>query len=195
VIPSGPYVTQCLLNRLKLRTSNPFLTPLNRIDRETAGIVIFSTNRDTRGIYHDLFMGARVEKHYEAITACSEAPSQSQWTIQNRLVQGEPFFRMTTAPGPPNSKSLICCIDQRCGKALFHVRPVTGKKHQIRVHLSNSGYGILNDRYYPDLLPEQPPDHSRPLQLIARSLVFSDPLTGKTMSFTSPRRLSESWLP
>lgn len=189
VIPSGPYVNHCLLNRLKQTTGNENLTPIHRIDRETAGLVVFSVNPQTRGHYQQLFMEGRVRKTYEAVTICSSTPSDQPVLVENRIVQGDPFFRMKTEPGTPNSKSWISCVKHKDGFALFHIEPATGKKHQIRIHLSGLGFGIVNDRYYPDLLPEQPPDFGRPMQLLARSLCFKDPVTEKTMTFTCQRSL------
>lgn len=184
VIPSGPYVNQCLLNRLKKATFNENLTPIHRIDRETAGLVVFSVNTQTRGLYQQLFMEGQVRKTYEAVALCPSPPSDQPVVVENRIVQGEPFFRMKTEPGIPNARSWIRSIKYNNGLALFHIEPATGKKHQIRLHLSGLGFGIVNDRYYPDLLPEQPPDFDKPLQLLARSLCFKDPITEKTMTFT-----------
>lgn len=189
VIPAGPYVNECLLNRLKNRTGNTQLTPVNRIDRETAGIVVFSACTDTRSLYHDLFQGARVDKTYEAVCHSTHLPPRSQWVVENRLVRGEPFFRMKATQGIPNARTEIYLVKSQKNRAFFRLKPITGKKHQLRVHLSGLGYGIVNDRYYPDLLPEAAPDFEHPLQLLARKLTFTDPVSGKKLEFTSPRTL------
>lgn len=183
VIPSGPYVNQCLLNRLKKTTGNENLTPIHRIDRETAGLVVFSVNPRTRGLYQQLFMEGQVLKTYEAVTFCTSTPPGQPVAVENRIVQGEPFFRMKTEPGIPNARSWIRYIKHNNGLAVFHIEPATGKKHQIRLHLSGLGFGIVNDRYYPDLLPEQPPDFEKPLQLLAKRLSFPDPVTGRVLDF------------
>lgn len=183
VIPSGQYVNHCLLNRLKKTTGNENLTPIHRIDRETAGLVVLSVKPQTRGLYQQLFMEGQVRKTYEAVTLCPSTPPDQPVVVENRIVQGEPFFRMKTEPGITNARSWIRCIKHNNGLALFHIEPATGKKHQIRLHLSGLGFGIVNDRYYPDLLPEQPPDFDKPLQLLARSLCFKDPVSGKNLDF------------
>lgn len=193
VIPAGPYVNECLLNRLKKKTGNVHLTPVNRIDRETAGLIVFSASPETRSLYHDLFMGARVDKTYEAVCHVRHLPSRSEWLVENRIVKGHPFFRMKTADGPPNSRTRIKLIKSTANRAYFTLYPVSGKKHQLRLHLSGLGFGIQNDRYYPDLLPEAPPDFEKPLQLLARRLAFTDPISGKPHTFISPRTLSEDW--
>jgi len=189
VVPAGPYVNECLLHRLKKKTGNSDLAPLHRIDRETAGIVLFSVNRETRGLYHDLFMHGRVEKIYQAVANCRVAPLQSEWLVANRLQAGQPWFRMTTVPGPVNSRSRIRLLERKENRGRFLLQPETGKKHQLRVHLSGLGFGIINDRYYPDLLPEVEDDFARPLQLLAETVRFRDPVSGKKMEFGSERRL------
>lgn len=189
VIPAGPYVNECLLHRLKKKTGNSDLAPLHRIDRETAGIVMFSANRGTRGLYHDLFMRGQVEKTYQAVARCSVQPGQTDWVVANRLVPGQPWFRMQTAPGRVNSRSRIQLLERREGRGLFLLQPETGKKHQLRVHMSGLGFAIINDRYYPWLLPAAADDFDRPLQLLAATLRFRDPVTAESMEFTAERRL------
>ncbi len=190
VIPSGPYVNECLLNRLKHKTGLSELTPIHRIDRETAGLVVLSVQKRSRGIYQNLFMEGNVRKTYEAVSRCPEPPSFETLNIETRIVKGDPFFRMTNAPGPPNARSRVRILAHHEGLALCEIEPETGKKHQIRIHLSGLGLGIVNDRYYPDLLPEEPADFSRPLQLHAKKLWFVDPVSGKELEFLCPRTLA-----
>lgn len=194
VIPAGPYVNECLLHRLREKTGNKNLSPINRIDRETAGLVLFSMNRATRGRYQVLFMQGAVKKTYEAVTHAPFAPPNQSWTMENRIIKGDPWFRMKTAPGIPNAVSDITLKGSMGNTALFHLHPVTGKKHQLRIHLSTSGFPILNDRYYPDLLPEEKRDFSAPLQLLARRLQFCDPLSARTVTYESERQL-QTWPP
>lgn len=193
VIPAGSYVNECLLNRLRSSTGNPKLTPVNRIDRETAGLVVFSVRKDTRALYHELFQGASVKKTYEAICTCNHKPLRSEWIVENRIVKGSPFFRMKVEPGIPNARTHVYLEKSIKDKAFFTLKPVTGKKHQIRIHMSELGYGILNDRYYPVLQPETKHDFNAPLQLLARKLEFRDPVSGHIMEFVSKRTLSEDW--
>jgi len=190
VTPAGPYVNQCLLHRLKKRMKNKNLSPINRIDRETAGLVLFSMNPSTRGRYQELFMNGEVEKSYDAVTEYSRDHKTKSWVVENRLVKGEPWFRMKTTPGKPNAISKIFFIGSRENRALFQLSPVTGKKHQLRVHLSGLGFPILNDRYYPKLLPEAKINFEAPLQLLARKIRFRDPISAKLVTYESQRRLS-----
>lgn len=189
VTPAGPVVNQCLLHRLKKKTGNRDLSPINRIDRETAGLVLFSMNPETRGRYQELFMKGEVKKIYEAVTVCPQGQEKKSWTVKNRIVKGEPWFRMKTAPGTPNAVSRLSLVRSEGNMAFFRLFPVTGKKHQLRLHLSGLGFPILNDRYYPMLLPERKSDFSSPLQLVARKIQFCDPVSKRQVTYQSDRRL------
>ena len=189
VIPGGPYVSECLLNRLRTRTGIEDLVPIHRIDRETAGIVMFSVNRHTRNRYSDLFTYGRVEKTYHAVSENLGICESNEWSVANRIVKGEPWFRMKTVPGEPNAHSLIKLVERKGNLVQFVLHPLTGKTHQLRLHMSGLGFRIMNDRYYPDLQPETADDFNKPLQLIAQSVQFDDPITGKHVEFASERKL------
>jgi len=189
VIPGGGYVNECLLNRLRTRTGNRDLVPLHRIDRETAGVVMFSVNRATRGLYARLFAKGMIEKSYQALAECSSNQDKNGWTVENRIVKGDPWFRMRTVPGPPNARSDIRLLERNGTIARFALFPITGKTHQLRIHMSGLGFRILNDRYYPELQPEQADDFDKPLRLIAKSVRFRDPVSGEELEFCSEREL------
>jgi len=189
VTPGGRYVDECLLNRLRRRTGIDALAPLHRIDRETAGLVLFSVNPKSRGIYGRLFRHGLVEKTYEAVAACRPDRETASWVVASRIVQGEPWFRMTTAPGEPNARSVIHLVEVKGERARFTLQPQTGKTHQLRIQMSGLGFGILNDRYYPELQDESVDDFDAPLQLVARLLRFKDPLSGRNREFVSEREL------
>jgi tRNA pseudouridine32 synthase/23S rRNA pseudouridine746 synthase len=190
VIPGGNYVNECLLYRLRKRTGNSELVPLHRIDRETAGIVLFSVNRLTRNCYAELFRNGIVEKTYQAHSRCVPPAGPTTWVVANRIVRGEPWFRMKTAPGPVNARSIITLTEARDGMAHFVLHPETGKTHQLRIHMSDLGFGILNDRLYPELQPETADNYDTPLQLLAGTVRFQDPVTGHHREFSSERKLS-----
>lgn len=189
VTPGGPYVRETLINRLKENTGNPFLSPINRIDRGTAGLVLISVNKETRGLYQQLFMDGLVRKTYEAVADFPYDSGQKEWLVENRIEQGEPWFRMKTGVGEVNARSLIKLVEVIGSQARLQLFPITGKKHQLRIHLSGLGFPIVHDRYYPTLMKETPDDFSRPLQLLSRKIQFRDPITGVEMSFESPRDL------
>ncbi len=189
VTPAGRYVTQCLLHRLKEKTGNRNLAPINRIDRETAGLVLFSMNPKTRGLYQKLFMDGQVNKTYGAVAEYPREIGKTSWQVENRLTKGEPWFRMKTVPGKTNAVSKISLTRVIGKQAVFQLCPITGKKHQLRIHLSGLGFPILNDRYYPDLLPEKTDDFSAPLQLLSKKIQFQDPLSARLVSYESQRDL------
>ena len=189
VTPGGAYVDECLLNRLRKSTGNDDLVPIHRIDRETAGIVLFSANRKTRESYGELFRSGKVEKTYHAVSAGSGSLQPGEWSVEDRMVQGEPWFRMKSVAGPVNARSRMTLVAVKDGLSRFLLNPLTGKTHQLRVHMGGLGFGILNDRYYPELQPERDDDYRNPLQLLAKTIHFRDPLTGRRMEFESGREL------
>ena len=189
VAPTGMHVRETLLGRLVRRTGNDELVPLHRIDRETAGLVLFSTNPDTRARYQALFRERRIAKRYEAI-----APALPHiafpCTRTSRIVAGEPFFRMQEVEGEANSETRIEVTAR--GDAHWHyaLTPVTGRKHQLRVHMAALGAPILGDPLYPSVRHRAPGDFSAPLRLLARELAFVDPLSGVERRFSSAFRLA-----
>jgi len=190
VTPGGRYVEECLLNRLRTRTGIADLAPLHRLDSATAGIVIFSVYPSTRGCYHELFMRGQVEKTYHALAEVNQLPRGNHWTAENRIVRGEPRFRMKTVAGVANARSRIQLLKVKGNRGLFSLRPVTGKTHQLRLHMSGLGFRIVNDRVYPDLQPEREDDFDRPLHLLARRIRFHDPVADQSREFRSERELS-----
>ncbi len=188
VIPSGRFLHQTLLVRLKKKTGLVHLTPIHRLDRETAGVIIFSHNPATRGKYQSLFQKRAVEKIYEAL-APALAGADFPMVYRSRLVEGTPFFRMEEAAGEPNSETRISILENRGDVCLYQLRPVTGKKHQLRAHLAALGIPIINDAFYPAALPCKGDDVSHPLKLLARAISFQDPLTGQQRYFESTRQI------
>jgi len=192
VIPSGIYVNECLQNRLRRSTGIEALQALHRLDRVTAGLVIFSVNPDTRHRYHQLFKTRQIHKTYQAIAKISDGEDliNQEWVIKNRIVQCEPRFRMRVTEGEANSHSVVRCLQQSTQKALFELNPVTGKTHQLRVHMQALGWPILNDKYYPQLQPLSADNYSAPLQLLAKKLQFIDPVTQQPRCFSYDCNLS-----
>lgn len=192
VTPGGIYVNECLQTRLRRSTGIEALQALHRLDRVTAGLVIFSVNPGTRHRYHHLFETRQIHKTYQAIAKISDGEKLSgqEWEIENRLIQSKPRFRMRVTEGEANSHSVIRCLQQSGQKALFELNPITGKTHQLRVHMQALGWPILNDRYYPQLQPLSADNYSAPLQLLAKQLQFIDPVTQHPRFFSCDRNLS-----
>lgn len=191
VTPSGPYLQQSLLVRLKRRLGIDTLVPLHRIDRATAGLVLFSTDPASRGRYQALFGARAIRKGYEAIVhwpAGATLPA----SYRSRLVPDSHFMRTREEPGEPNAETGLQLLEVRGGHARLRLSPVSGRKHQLRVHCNAMGMPIVNDLIYPVLHPYGPDDFARPMQLLARTLAFDDPLTGEARSFASQRVL-DGW--
>ncbi|MFE6997658.1 pseudouridine synthase [Microbacterium sp. NPDC057659] len=199
--PGGKYLQNSALVRLRNLLDNADLTPIHRLDRATAGLLMFSTRPETRGAYQLLFEKRTVEKVYEAVSALPE-----DWDAAEPALSGIRFpivYRnhieklrahvcvRSDSEREPNSETLIELIDFDDRVVHTMLRPHSGKMHQLRVHLSALGAGILNDGFYPDLLPEAPDDFGRPLQLLARELRFIDPLSGTPREFVTKRTLRE----
>ena len=195
VAPAGRFLRETLLVRLRLQGQPDSLVPIHRLDRETAGLVLFSRNASTRGNYTALFREHQVQKVYEALASLPEGSDSFAFpsTRRSRIVSGEPFFRMREVHGEPNAESFIKLI-QRCeGVGRFELRPRTGKKHQLRVHMAAIAFPIMNDKLYPNesFVPyaDREDDFSNPLKLLARSIGFTDPVTGEERFFESRQTL------
>ena len=216
VTPGGRYVQQSLLVQLKQQLNLPDLSPIHRIDRETAGLVVFSVRANDRGAYQELFRLRQVEKTYEAI-AC--APETSTLNLKfplvrrSRLVEDAQFFKMREMtlsefndPSEINSETWIDCVErlnaeENCviskdsvsnALARYTLKPITGQRHQLRVHMSALGLPILNDQFYPKVMfgPDETDTFKAPLKLLAKSIQFKDPVTGQDRDFAIARHLS-----
>jgi tRNA pseudouridine32 synthase / 23S rRNA pseudouridine746 synthase len=191
VHPAGKYLKETLVARVIAQLGNPELTPLHRLDRATAGLVLFSTRRSTRGAYQNLFRDRLVAKRYEAL-----APQLPHLSFplerSSRLERHPDGFRSLEVEGEPNAMTRIEVVDA-CGPlwryALF---PSTGQMHQLRVHMNALGAPIANDRWYPQALPSGPDDFDQPLMLLAQELRFDDPVTGAPRAFRSRLALDAS---
>ncbi|MFR0674726.1 pseudouridine synthase [Enterobacterales bacterium AW_CKDN230030176-1A_HGKHYDSX7] len=183
VTPTGEYVEQTLLRRLIRRLDNPHLVPLHRIDRHTAGLVLFSSNPQSRSAYQRLFPERRIDKQYQAIApALPDLPVPYVHT--SRLAHGEPFFRMQEVPGVPNSETQVRVLEKQGEWWRYGLSPVTGKTHQLRVHMAALGAAIQYDPFYPNLVA-QADDYQKPLKLLAQRLSFTDPFSGEERVFDS----------
>jgi tRNA pseudouridine32 synthase/23S rRNA pseudouridine746 synthase len=190
VTPSGRHLHQTLLVRLKRSLGIETLAPVHRIDRETAGLVLFTVDPATRGRYQRLFAERAVEKRYECIAPWRD-DLQSARVHRSRLVDDSAhFMRMVEVEGEPNAETGIRMIERRDALARYELTPASGKRHQLRVHCAALGLPIVGDRIYPDLLPADTDDPMQPLRLLAAALSFVDPINGAARRFESARRLT-----
>ena len=185
VTPSGIYARQTLMARLRHATGLADLNPVHRLDRETAGLVVFNLKREERDAYHRLFRERSVAKVYEAIAPLGPGP----WprVLHHRLAEpgGEGFMQMQVVAGEPNAETWVNLVEPLPGGlARYELRPHTGQRHQLRVQMNAIGLPLVGDRIYPVLQPhENPPRFDAPLQLVARAIAFTDPVTGLSRRF------------
>lgn len=186
VTPSGLYARQTLMARLRHATGLADLIPIHRLDRETAGLVVFAVRPQDRDAYHRLFRERTVDKVYEAVAPAGEGP----WprVVRHRLAEpdGDDFMQMQVVPGEPNAETRVDLVERLAdGLARYELRPHTGQRHQLRVQMNALGLPIVGDRIYPVLQPhENPPRFDAPLQLVAREIAFTDPVTGQRRYFS-----------
>ena len=188
VTPGGQYLHQSLLVRLRRKTGLSSITPIHRLDRETAGIILFSVNPNTRSLWQSLFRFKKVHKVYHAL-----APLRQELNfpchITSRIERDEQFFRVRQVSGKPNASTHIELLSHDGAVGHYRLVPETGKMHQLRIHMSGLGIPILNDRFYPTAAPAGQDDFSLPLKLLARELSFIDPVRGVRRAFESTRTL------
>ncbi|MBM7071146.1 pseudouridine synthase [Shewanella sp. 202IG2-18] len=191
VTPSGNYVNECLVHRLRIKTGIETIAPAHRLDKDTAGLMLFTKLPECRNTYHSLFKDGNIHKQYQAIAKLTpEARSeftqrgQQHWEIKDKLVRGEPSFLVKQTSGEANTHSKIRLIQVKGDYGLFELEPITGKTHQLRVHMLGLGMPILNDRFYPELQPKSEPTFENPLNLLAQKLAFTDPIDQQNHVFT-----------
>ncbi|SFR94495.1 tRNA pseudouridine32 synthase / 23S rRNA pseudouridine746 synthase [Mitsuaria sp. PDC51] len=199
VTPKGRYVQQTLLTRLRRETGLADLSPIHRLDRETAGLTLFSVRPATRDAYQRLFRDRDVEKVYEAIAPWrDEVAARLPFDYESRLEEHPvDFMQMRTVAGEPNARTRIALIERLAAdRARYELRPHSGVKHQLRAQLCALGLPIEGDRIYPVLRPvEDEVDFSRPLQLLAREIAFTDPISGQPRKFVTSLKLAGSPAP
>ena len=188
-IPRGQHIAETALVRLRRDLDLPELVPAHRLDRVTAGLVLFVIRPDVRGRYQTLFRDRLVGKEYEAIARHDPALALPV-TVHSRIVKEKGVIVAQEVPGPPNAETVVDLVEHRDGLGRYRLRPLTGRTHQLRLHMSGLGVPILNDDFYPVLTEKPLDDFTDPLQLLAKVLEFDDPLTGEHRRFESGLRLS-----
>ncbi|MFD5229563.1 RluA family pseudouridine synthase [Streptomyces qaidamensis] len=193
--PRGSHVAETALARLRRELDLPALTAAHRLDRLTAGLVLFTVRPEERGAYQTLFRDRRVRKEYEAVAPYDPALPLPR-TVRSRIVKERGVLTAREVPGEPNAVSRVELVEHRDrpgegGLARYRLAPATGQTHQLRVHMAALGLPILGDPLYPEVTAPVPAgDFRRPLQLLARSLEFTDPVTGEEHRFRSGRVLA-----
>ncbi|MFJ6987063.1 MULTISPECIES: pseudouridine synthase [unclassified Streptomyces] len=189
--PRGSHVTETALARLRRELGLPTLGAAHRLDRLTAGLVLFTVRPEERGAYQALFRDRRVHKVYEAVAPYDPALTLPV-TVRSRILKERGELAAREVPGEPNAVSRVELLAHRPdGLARYRLTPHTGQTHQLRVHMSTLGVPIRHDPLYPEVTAAGPAgDPRHPLQLLARELAFTDPVTGKDHRLRSGRTLS-----
>ncbi|WP_217130279.1 RluA family pseudouridine synthase [Streptomyces sp. AC558_RSS880] len=189
--PRGSHVTQTALARLRRELGLPELGAAHRLDRLTAGLVLFTVRPEERGAYQTLFRDRRVRKEYEAV-APHDPRLELPRTVRSRIVKERGVLTAQEVEGEPNALTRVELAAHRPdGLGRYRLVPGTGQTHQLRVHMNALGVPILGDPLYPEVTGPVPAgDFRRPLQLLARALEFTDPVTGVEHRFTSGRVLA-----
>jgi tRNA pseudouridine32 synthase / 23S rRNA pseudouridine746 synthase len=191
-IPRGRHIVQTALVRLRRELDLPTLSPAHRLDRVTAGLLMFVVRPQDRGLYQTLFRDRRVHKTYEAI-ARDDPGLQLPRVVRSRIVKHRGVICALEEPGPPNAETRVERLEQRAGLARFRLTPSTGRTHQLRLHMSGLGVPILGDDFYPELRERPLDDFRCPLQLLAATLDFVDPVDGTARCFRTRREL-QAWM-
>ncbi|NEB02315.1 RluA family pseudouridine synthase [Streptomyces sp. SID13726] len=187
--PRGSHVVETALARLRRELDIPALGAAHRLDRLTAGLVLFTVRPEERGAYQALFRDRRVAKEYEAVAPYDPALALPR-TVRSRILKERGILAAREIEGEPNAVSRVELLEHHDGRARYRLTPSTGQTHQLRVHMSTLGVPILGDPLYPVVADPVPAgDFRRPLQLLARVLEFTDPVTGREHRFTSSRKL------
>ncbi|NIL84104.1 hypothetical protein RhoFasGS6_01467 [Rhodococcus fascians] len=191
-IPRGGHILQTALVRLRLELDLPQLVPAHRLDRVTAGLVLFVVDPTLRGAYQTLFQDRKVHKEYEAIAAYE--PSLALPTeVRSRIVSDKGQFTAREVPGEPNAHTVIELLDHREGIGRYRLTPSTGRTHQLRLHMNSLGIPILGDDLYPTATGRAVDDFTDPLQLLASAIEFIDPISKAVRRFETRRSL-ERWV-
>ncbi len=181
-MPRGRHVAQTALVRLRRELGLPELSPAHRLDRLTAGVLLFTVRREVRGAYQTLLSRGLVRKTYLARSSSVAAPMFPR-VVRNRIVKRRGVLQAAVEPGPPNAETLV----ESLGDGLYRLTPSTGRTHQLRVHMNSLGLPIDGDPLYPNVIDVPADDFSTPLRLLAQRIEFTDPLTGARREFVSRR--------
>lgn len=185
-MPRGQHVAQTALVRLRRELGLPELSPAHRLDRLTAGVLLFTTRRELRGGYQTLFARGLVHKTYLARATVDPALTLPR-VVRNRIIKRRGHLQAVCEPGEPNAETLVELLSP---DGLYRLTPRTGRTHQLRVQMASLGVPILGDPLYPNVITVDPADFSTPLRLLARRMAFDDPFTGSRREFVSRRELS-----
>jgi tRNA pseudouridine32 synthase/23S rRNA pseudouridine746 synthase len=183
-MPRGRHVAQTALVRLRRQLDLDELSPAHRLDRLTAGVLLFTTRRSVRGAYQMLFARGAVRKTYLAAAPVDPDVALPR-QVCSRIIKHRGNFQAVEEAGDPNATTLV----ELSADGWYRLTPRTGRTHQLRVHMASLGIPIYGDPLYPNVIDVAADDFSTPLQLLAQRIEFDDPRTGARREFVSRRQL------
>lgn len=186
--PRGAYIARSALVLLRRQFDLPELSPAHRLDRLTAGVLVFTVRRQARRPYQELFAQRTIVKQYDAIAPLSP-DLDFPMTVRSRIIKERGVLQAREVPGEPNAETRVELVDTLGPYGRYRLHPHTGKTHQLRLHLCSLGIPIVGDNFYPSFREVADDDYSDPLRLLARSIEFVDPLSGRIRRFESNRSL------
>jgi tRNA pseudouridine32 synthase/23S rRNA pseudouridine746 synthase len=190
-IPRGQHIVETALVRLRRELDLPALIPAHRLDRVTAGLLMFVVRPERRGAYQTMFRDRAVSKTYEAVAPYDPALALPL-VVRSRIVKDRGVICAYEEPGEPNAETQVELLEHRDGLGRYRLSPATGRTHQLRLHMSGLGVPILGDDFYPVLTDKPLDDFRRPLQLLASTLEFTDPISRRPRRFTTRLHL-QAW--
>ena len=187
--PRGAHVQETALVKLRVLLDLPELAPAHRLDRLTAGVLLFTTRREHRGAYAGVFQDRRAVKTYEALAPFDPAMEFPRRLV-GRIEKRRGSLQAELVPGEPNAETLVEIVEMRGDYARYRLSPLTGKTHQLRLQMAAAGLPLTGDPLYPEVLDPATEDFSEPLRLVARRLQFTDPIDGTARDYASTRELT-----
>ena len=191
--PRGMWYHSSALIRLREQFNNDEIIPAHRLDRATAGVVLFVKHVNDRGAYQMKFQNREVSKTYECLAPVPQRDSGIEFplTRRTRILKERAILQAREIEGKVNAETIIEVSDDQSSAADFpgcqayRLHPRTGKTHQLRVHMNGLGLPIVGDDLYPKVVDRAYDDFSSPLHLVARTLELDDPITGAHWAFES----------
>lgn len=177
----GPEKADCLLERARMQFPSALI--VHRLDMETSGLVILALNPDSHRALSRLFEQRAVDKQYTARVA--GRTEQASGEIDLPIMKdwpNRPLQKVDIAAGKP-SLTHWRVLEQETMVTRLELTPMTGRTHQLRVHLNAIGHPILGDSLYGTPVSRA---GARRLQLHASRLSFNHPLSGERLVLHAP---------
>ncbi len=157
-----------------------FLRYVHRLDADTSGVLLFAKSMGAVEKFFELFENRKMEKTYLAVVA--DEPKQNEWTCELKLAPDKKRFRKMKVDSRhgKDAETHFRVLEKHGKLSLLEARPVTGRTHQIRIHLAESGCPVVGDELYGR------EDSRLNLGLRAVRLAYNDPFTRRRVEIRAP---------